>query len=136
MTIFERIVNREIPGYILYEDDLVMAFLDISQTTMGHTLVIPKKSYPNIFEIPDDLFRHLMSVVRRLSIGIKDAFNASGINLINNNGAIAGQTVFHYHFHILPRYENDGFNIDYINNSSSLTDEDYKKRARIIQAQL
>jgi|SRR5690554_1975545 len=136
MTIFEMIIARKIPSYILYEDDLVIAFLDISQATKGHTLVVPKKAFENIFDIPDDLLKHLIGVVKKISPAIKKAFNATGINLVNNNGKDAGQTVFHFHFHIVPRYENDNFNIIFSNNANTLNEEDYKKRATLIKAAL
>lgn len=136
MTIFEMIIARKIPSYILYEDELVIAFLDISQATKGHTLVVPKKPYENIFDIPEDLLKHLIGVVKKLSPAIKNAFNATGINIVNNNGKDAGQTVFHYHFHIVPRYENDNFNIIFSNNANTLNEDEYKKRATLIKAAL
>src|SRR5690554_3709235 len=136
MTIFEKIVNKEIPSYTLYEDDLVMAFLDISQTTKGHTLVITKKPYENIFEVPSEEFKHLMSVVQTLSFAINKAFKPAGLNLVNNNGKSAGQTVFHYHVHIVPRYENDSFEINYTNNSNSVSIDEYQKRAALIKTAL
>lgn len=136
MTIFEMIIDRKIPSHILYEDDLVIAFLDISQATKGHTLVVPKKPFENIFDIPEDLLKHLIGVTKKLSEAIKSAFNASGINLVNNNGKSAGQTVFHFHFHIVPRYENDNFNIDFTNNANLLNDDEYKNRAALIKAAL
>lgn len=136
MTIFEKIVNKEIPAYILYEDDLVLAFLDISQATKGHTLVITKTAYENLFAVPQDVFKHLMTVVQKISFALREAFNPLGINLINNNGKAAGQTVFHYHFHLVPRYENDDFDIKYPNNSDKTNHEDYQKRAELIKAAL
>lgn len=135
MTIFQMIINRSIPSYIVYEDDLVIAFLDIQQTTKGHTLVVPKEPYENIFDIPSDLLNHLMSVVKMLSLKIKNAFNATGINLLNNNGKDAGQTVFHYHFHIIPRYKNDSLKIELTDHSKTLDEVEYKKRASAILAQ-
>ena len=102
MTIFKKIVNKEIPAYTVYEDDLVLAFLDISQTTKGHTLVITKEIYENILDIPEDLFMHLMNVVQKLTKAINKAYSPLGINLINNNGEEAGQTVFHYQAFISP----------------------------------
>ncbi|HHT55317.1 MAG TPA: HIT family protein [Acholeplasma sp.] len=136
MTVFEMIIARKIPSHIVYEDDLIIAFLDISQATKGHTLVVPKKPYENIFDIPEDLLKHLIGVVKKLSPAIKNAFNATGINIVNNNGKDAGQTVFHYHFHIVPRYENDNFNIIFSNNANTLNEEEYKKRATLIKAAL
>lgn len=136
MTVFEKIITREIPAYIVYEDDLVLAFLDIQQTTKGHTLVVPKKPYENINDIPKDVLAHLIGVVKDLSSKIQKAFNADGINLLNNNGKVAGQTVFHYHFHIIPRYPNDDLAIKFKDNSKTLKTEEYQKRAEaILQAQ-
>ncbi|WP_025725004.1 HIT family protein [Acholeplasma granularum] len=131
-TIFTKIVNRQIPAHIVYEDDLVIAFLDITQATKGHTLVVSKAPYKDIFEIPRDLFKHLFGVVHKLSGAINKSFNPLGINLLNNNGIEAGQTVFHYHVHIIPRYDLNEIDIKLKNNSSNLNVEDYKKRAEMI----
>lgn len=136
MSIFEKIIKGDIPAYKVYEDDVVLAFLDISQTTKGHTLVIPKESYVNIFDIPEETLAHLIKVTKRLSLIIKDVFNATGINLINNNGITAGQTVFHYHFHIIPRYEKDDLVIKFANNMDKTSELEYKKRANLIKAAL
>lgn len=136
MPIFEKIIKREIPAYIVYEDDLVIAFLDIQQTTKGHTLVVPKVKYLNIFDIPDETLCHLIKVTKMLATKIKDVFNADGINLLNNNNEAAGQTVFHYHMHIIPRYINDDFNISFTNNMNKLTADEYKNRAALIKAAL
>jgi len=136
MPIFEKIINREIPAYIVYEDDLVIAFLDILQSTKGHTLVVPKKKYVDIFDIDEDVLAHLIKVTKKLAIKIKDVFDAKGVNLVNNNGKAAFQSVFHYHMHIIPRYENDNFDISFENNTKNMTDEEYKKRAALIKAAL
>ncbi len=135
-TIFTKIVNRQIPSHIVYEDDLVIAFLDITQTTKGHTLVCTKSPYKNILEVPDALFKHLFGVVQLLSKGIQEAFNPSGINLLNNNGNMAGQTVFHYHVHIIPRYANKDITITLPDQSKNLTQDIYKNRAAMIIAAL
>src|SRR5690625_991568 len=136
MPIFEKIINREIPEYIVYEDDLVIAFLDILQSTKGHTLVVHKKKYVDIFDIDEDVLAHLIKVTKKLAIKIKDVFDAKGVNLVNNNGKAAFQSVFHYHMHIIPRYENDNFDISFENNTKNMTDEEYKKRAALIKAAL
>ena len=107
MTIFEKIVNREIDANIIYEDSDIIAFLDIAPISIGHTLVIPKKPYKDIYELPDDIIGKLFKVVKDLSIKLKKTFNADGINLINNNEKRAGQVVFHYHVHIIPRFNDD-----------------------------
>lgn len=136
MSVFEKIVKKEIPAYIVYEDNLVLAFLDIQQTTKGHTLVIPKEPFENIFDMPNDLFNHLMSIVKVVAHGVNKAFNPKGLNIVNNNGKAAGQTVFHYHVHIIPRYDNDKFKITYYDNSSSIDIDEYKKRATAISKAL
>lgn len=131
-TIFSKIIKREIPAYIVYEDDLVIAFLDITQATKGHTLVVTKGQYKNIFEVPSSVFTHLFSVVQKLSNSIYKAFNADGLNLLNNNNEVAGQTVFHYHVHIIPRYNKKEVIFTLENNMAEVSKEEYKKRAESI----
>ncbi|MDV3158115.1 MAG: HIT family protein [Pigeon pea little leaf phytoplasma] len=125
-NIFSKIVNKQIPSYIIYEDDLVMAFLDISQATRGHTLVITKKVYSNIQDVPQDIFFYLFKIVYQISHTLIKAFKASGLNLINNNGEVAGQTVFHYHVHIIPRFSKEEICFQLLDNSSYLKEHDYK----------
>ncbi len=125
MTIFEKIIAREIPAYIVYEDDEVISFLDISQATKGHTLVVPKKAYKNIYEMPERLLSHLMKVVKKVSIAVKDGFNPTGLNILNNNGSDAGQTVFHFHVHIIPRYKNNDVGFKFENHMNELKQDDY-----------
>src|SRR5574344_1699414 len=98
--IFCKIINGDIPSIKLYEDANVIAILDISQATMGHTLVIPKKHAANILEISDESYIEVMKVVKMLAKKITKAFNLKGVNILNNCGEIAGQTVHHFHVHI------------------------------------
>ena len=135
-TIFEKIISREIPAYILYEDDLVISFLDISQATKGHCLVVPKAPYKNIYEMPEDLLAHLVKIVKKISVAIKNAFQVEGLNILNNNGEIAGQTVFHFHMHIIPRYSKSDISLGFTNHMSTLSIDDYKKRALMIKEAL
>lgn len=135
-SIFTRIIEREIPAYIVYEDDLVIAFLDISQATKGHTLVVPKKAYENLYEMPDELASHVMKISIKLAKAIQKAFKPAGLNLLNNNGEIAGQSVFHFHMHLIPRYENDGVSMRFSNHMNDLNPEDYKNRAKEITSAL
>lgn len=136
LTIFEKIINREIPAYIVYEDDVVIAFLDISQATKGHTLVVPKKPYKTIFEIPDDVLENCIKVVKKVSLACKSVFPLKGLNILNNNEPVAGQSVFHFHFHVIPRYEAHDITIEFENNNKSIPQEEYKKRALMIQEAL
>ena len=117
MCIFCKIINNEIPSYKVYEDENFLAFLDISQATKGHTLVVPKKHYANIFEMPED--SAIFSIVTKLAKAIKEATNAEGVNLLNNNGAAAGQTVEHFHIHIIPRYKDDKIILSFPENKTS-----------------
>lgn len=105
--IFCKIVQKDIPGKIIYEDDVCLAFLDLSQTTDGHTLVIPKKHYKNILEVNDETLTHLIVVTKKLANKIVKNLNANGVNILTNANEIAGQTVMHFHIHIIPRYNQD-----------------------------
>ncbi len=106
--IFCKIVRGDLPSYKIYEDENVYAFLDINPVNPGHTLVIPKKHAPDIFEIEESEWQHVMSAVRKISHAIETSLQPIGINLAMNNRPGAGQVVFHAHVHIMPRYENDG----------------------------
>ena len=123
--IFCKIINKEIPGHILFENENVLVFLDISQTTKGHTLIIPKKHRTDIFEMQAEEMSQLFSIVPKIANALKIAFDINGLNIVNNNEVIAGQTVFHYHVHLIPRYEkSDSFHIDYTNNMEKYSVED------------
>ena len=135
-TIFSKIIAREIPAHIVYEDELVIAFLDISQATKGHTLVVPKAEYSDIFDVPEDLLLHVMRVAQKVSKAISIAFQPEGMNILSNNGAVAGQTVFHFHLHLIPRYQREEIKISLKNNMNDLNTNDYKERARFIKAAL
>lgn len=107
--IFCKIISGEIPSLKIYEDDFVYVFADISPNNLGHSLVIPKKHHKNLYDIPDKTLSHIMPVVKKLSIAIKKATKADGINIIMNNEPCAGQVVFHSHIHIIPRLKDDGY---------------------------
>ena len=116
MCIFCEIVKGNIPCYKVYEDEACIAFLDISQATIGHTLVVPKKHASNIFELEESDAAHIFKVVKTLSSKICKNLGVKDVNILNNNGALAGQTVDHFHIHIIPRYERDGFDIKFPSN--------------------
>lgn len=107
MCIFCKIINHEIPSSIVYEDDLSIAILDISQQTKGHTLIIPKKHVENIFELDEELSKHLFSVTVKVTKLLKEKLHFENVNILNNNGSLAGQSVNHFHIHIIPQYEYD-----------------------------
>jgi histidine triad (HIT) family protein len=108
-TIFMKIVRRELPATIVYEDEHTLAFLDIAPNNPGHTLVIPKEPARDIFDIDEASWLAMMKTVHLLAPVIKEAVRADGINLAMNNEVAAGQQVFHPHVHIIPRHEGDGF---------------------------
>jgi len=131
-TVFSKIISREIPAHIVYEDDDVIAFLDIAQVTKGHTLVCPKAPFPDIYSLPEDLLLKVTAVTAKVAKALNKAFSPDGMNIVNNAGAAAGQTVFHFHFHLIPRYENDDFKISYRNNMDKMNKEEYIRRAELI----
>ncbi|HDA1322435.1 TPA: HIT family protein [Staphylococcus aureus] len=136
-TIFGKILTGEIPSFKVYEDDYVYAFLDISQVTKGHTLLIPKKASANIFETDEETMKHIGAALPKVANAIKRAFNPDGLNIIQNNGEFAEQSVFHIHFHLIPRYENDidGFGYKWETHEDILDNDAKQQIAEQIQAQ-
>lgn len=108
-TIFEKIIAGEIPAHKVYEDETTFAFLDAEPVNPGHTLVIPKEPYKDIYDISEDALCAVMTTARKLAPILKEVVGADGINIHNNNEAPAGQKVFHFHIHLIPRFEGDGF---------------------------
>lgn len=111
-TIFEMILDKEIPSYKIYEDEYVYAFLDVFPIAKGHTLVIPKKHSRNILDCEPETAAKIGEALPKIARAVKEAFNADGINIFQNNEEYAGQTVFHLHFHIVPRYKDNSENFD------------------------
>ena len=119
--IFCKIANKEIPGKIIYEDDICVAFLDLSQTTNGHTLVIPKKHFKNFLEVDDDTLAHMIKVTKDIANKIVTKLNANGVNILTNANEVAGQTVMHFHLLIIPRYDNnDQIEINFSDRSNEV----------------
>ena len=100
--VFCKIIKGDIPSYKIYEDDSVYAFLDINPSSPGHTLVIPKKHSEDIFDIEEDDLKKVIFVSKEIAKKMKD-LGCEGVNIYNNNGAVSGQIVFHFHIHIVPR---------------------------------
>ena len=105
--IFCKILNNEIPSFTVYEDEDFKAILDIAPATKGHVLIIPKEHSENIFELSNDKAEKLFLIAKKITTALKNILNVSNFNLIQNNGRIAGQTVNHFHLHIIPRYSLD-----------------------------
>ncbi|MDF7636832.1 HIT family protein [Leuconostocaceae bacterium ESL0958] len=135
--IFDQIIAGEIPAYKIYEDDDVLAFLDISQVTPGHTLLVPKQHYTNIFDYDEAITNKIMTLIPALAKAIKATDPAiTGMNISSNNGESAGQTVPHSHWHLIPRYDDDDLNdtlVPTIDNSANYDQEAYETIATQIR---
>lgn len=107
MCIFCDIIDGKIPSKKVYEDEDILSILDISQTTKGHTLVMPKKHYNNFLEMPENEYANLMKKVQSIAKKVVENMNANGCNILINTNEVAGQTVMHTHVHIIPRYDSN-----------------------------
>lgn len=116
MCVFCKIINKEIPSSIVYENDNVIAILDLSQANEGHTLVMPKAHYDNMLETNPKVFSEVMEVTQKLAKAIDKTFKPDGINILNNTKEAAGQSVMHTHVHIIPRFKGDKINITFSDN--------------------
>jgi histidine triad (HIT) family protein len=109
--IFCKIIAGEIPSFKVYEDKSVLAFLDIAPVNLGHTLIVPKKHYANIEEIPEEDLCKLMKAVKKVGAMVKNGLGAKGYNVNENNDPVAGQIIPHLHFHVIPRRQGDGLKL-------------------------
>lgn len=107
MCTFCKILNRQLDGYFVYEDEHFAAFLDKYPVAPGHTLVVPKEHFENYLETPEEVLSGLAKVVKIVSIAVKDAVKADGVRILTNVGESAGQVIFHLHVHIIPTWAND-----------------------------
>ena len=105
--IFCKIANGEIPSSTIYEDEDFRVFLDLNPATRGHALIVPKEHYADLFELDEALAGKVFVLAKKLAGKMKAALGCDGFNLIQNNGETAGQTVFHFHLHLIPRYKDD-----------------------------
>lgn len=106
--IFCKIANGEIPSKTLYEDEKYRVILDLGPATKGHALILPKDHYANLYELPEENAAEVMKLAKRMMAKMREKLGCEGFNLVQNNGEIAGQTVFHFHLHLIPRYPSDG----------------------------
>lgn len=106
--IFCKIANGEIPSKTLYEDEKYRVILDLGPATKGHALILPKDHYANLYELPEDAASEVMKLAKKMASLMTDKLGCDGFNLVQNNGEVAGQTVFHFHMHLIPRYKDDG----------------------------
>lgn len=119
--IFCKIANGDIPSATLYEDDTFRVILDLGPATRGHALILPKEHFANLFEMPEELTGKAFLLAKEMAEKMKDALNCDGFNIVQNNGIAGGQTVFHFHIHLIPRYEQDGAGISW--KPGTLTEE-------------
>lgn len=106
--IFCKIAGGDIPSSTVYEDADFRAIMDISPANKGHVIIIPKDHFANVFEIPEDLAGKAFQIAKKIAKAEKELFNCDGVNILQNNGEAAGQTVPHFHLHLIPRFEGDG----------------------------
>lgn len=124
MCIFCEIAKKNIPSRIVYEDDKTLAFLDLSPINSGHTLIIPKKHFDNFFDLDEETASSLSKTTLKVVHILKDKLGYRNLNIINNSGEIAGQTVMHVHIHVIPRVENDSLKIEFGKNEEANNDLD------------
>lgn len=112
--IFCKLANGEIPTNALYEDDIVKVIFDANPAAKGHVLILPKEHFDNIYELDDDTAAHVFKVAAKISKAYKKALDFDGLNIVQNNGEVAGQTVFHFHMHIIPRIKGDTVKVGWV----------------------
>lgn len=117
--IFCKIANGEIPSKTLFEDEKFRVILDLAPAAKGHALILPKEHFANIYELPEEMAADVIKLAKRMAVRMTEKLSCDGFNLVQNNGEIAGQTVFHYHMHLIPRYEGDGQKIGWKPGSPS-----------------
>lgn len=131
--IFCKIANGEIPSTTLYEDEDFRVILDLGPATRGHALLLPKNHFANLFELDDETAQKAILVAKKMAGKMKAALGADGFNLVQNNGEAAGQTVFHFHMHLIPRYENDNAGILW--EPGETTPEDIAEVKRLVDGE-
>ena len=112
--IFCKLANGEIPTNALYEDDIVKVIFDANPAAKGHVLILPKEHFDNIYELDDDTAAHVFKVAAKISKAYKKVLDFDGLNIVQNNGEVAGQTVFHFHMHIIPRIKGDTVKVGWV----------------------
>lgn len=133
--IFCKIIGGEIPSSTIYEDKDFKVILDISPASKGHALILPKQHFANIYELPEDLAAKAMILAKKLAGHMTEKLQCDGFNLIQNNGEIAGQTVFHFHLHLIPRYK-DGDNRDLLTwNQLQYKDGETEELVKLLKLQ-
>lgn len=117
--IFCKIANGQIPANALYEDDVVKVIFDLSPASRGHVLILPKNHFDNVYSLDSETAAHIFQVAVKIANGLKTALNCDGLNIVQNNGEAVGQTVMHFHMHLIPRYKQDTVNITWVPGENS-----------------
>ena len=117
--IFFKLANGDIPTNTVYEDENFRVILDLSPATKGHALILPKNHYKNLYELPEETAADVMKLAKKMAVMMTEKLHADGFNLVQNNNEVAGQTVFHFHLHLIPRYNGDGQNINWVPGNPS-----------------
>ncbi len=117
--IFCKLANGVFPTNTIYQDEEFRVILDLEPAAKGHALILPKEHYKNLYELPDDTAENVMKLAKKMAIKMTDRLQADGFNLVQNNNEVAGQTVFHFHMHLIPRYNDDGQKINWEKGSPS-----------------
>ncbi len=132
--IFCKIANGEIPSNTVYENENFRVILDISPANLGHCLVIPKFHSENIFEMPEDMTKEAFGIAKKVAEAVKTTNTAKGVNILQNNGEVAGQTVNHFHIHIIPRKENDKVTIK--SETVKISDDEMSKIKELLSSSI
>ena len=132
--IFCKIIGGEIPSNTIYEDDEFKVILDASPASKGHALILPKEHYADIYEIDEKTAGHAMQLAKKLAKHMTDVLKCDGFNIVQNNHEIAGQTVFHFHMHLIPRYKGDQVGITW--HPGELSDADKEEILLKVKEQL
>ena len=127
--IFCKIASGEIPSATLFENEEFRVILDLNPASKGHALILPKMHASDLFDLPDETAAKAMVLAKQIAQKLKEGLNAEGVNVVQNNGAAAGQTVFHFHMHLIPRYAGDTVNVTW--KPGTLTDEDREEILRL-----
>lgn len=127
--IFCKIASGEIPSATLFENEEFRVILDLNPASKGHALILPKMHASDLFDLPDETAAKAMVLAKQIAQRLKEGLNAEGVNVVQNNGAAAGQTVFHFHMHLIPRYAGDTVNVTW--KPGTLTDEDREEILRL-----
>lgn len=129
--IFCKLANGDIPTNVVYEDDTFTVIMDAAPATKGHCLILPKDHYANIYELDDEVAAKALVLAKKMALELTEKLSCDGFNIIQNNGEVAGQTVFHFHMHLIPRYEGDGQEIGW--NITHPSDEEQAATYEIIK---